>query len=305
MGEPQNTRVILLACGTFNPVTKGHLAMFERASAHLSSIGSLHVIGGLIAPSHDACGQSTLLSSHHRLTMCHLAVRTSKWIRVDPWACLQQNSQSPRAVLEHHRTLLKQMSGCIFSDVGTPTDYQPGIIRQPSLPIQHSLSPSKPTPGKIMSKIGDDIGHVCCYRTRMQPFTFVDENANMGTVFRYEELDIRVMLLCGSDTLLSFCIPGLWAAPDVKVILGDFGVVCVPREGRDPNCIINASPLLSKYKHNIIVVGMDSDLETSFVSSTKSRRAVQCGDASVPRLLSQPVIDYILQQRLYMQSTSG
>ncbi|XP_061434836.1 nicotinamide/nicotinic acid mononucleotide adenylyltransferase 2-like isoform X2 [Lethenteron reissneri] len=323
MGERMAPHIILLTYGDFNPITKGHLGMFEAARAHLHASGDCTVIGGLIAPCHDSCNKHALLPSHHRLTMCHLAVRSSPWIRVDPWACLQDSAQSARSVLEHHRNLLKQMSGCIFCDVTSPVaaaaapaasarqgqgDAAPpqgsvGHQPAPRGPSPPSLPAGKPTPGTILNNLGGNLTVMCCSRPETDAFSFIDENANMGNVLRYEEIDMRVKLLCGSDLLESFCIPNLWSEKDLKSILGDFGLVCVPREGHDPSRIIAQSPLLSKYRHNIITVTTGKSTATSAISSTESRLALARGDADVSRLLSQAVIDYILQNRLYIAET--
>ncbi|KAB1263679.1 Nicotinamide/nicotinic acid mononucleotide adenylyltransferase 2, partial [Camelus dromedarius] len=60
-----------------------------------------------------------------------------------------------------------------------------------------------------LGKGGANLSQICCVRPPVEHFTFVDENANLGTVMRYE-IELRILLLCGSDLLESFCIPGLW-----------------------------------------------------------------------------------------------
>ncbi|KAG2461580.1 NCF2 factor, partial [Polypterus senegalus] len=90
----------------------------------------------------------------------------------------------------------------------------------------------------------------------------------------------------------------------MEVIVGDFGIVVVPRDNTDTDRIINHSSVLRKYKDNIIVVKDDMNHPMSIVSSTKSRLALQHGDGHVVDYLSQPVIDYILQSQLYI-NTSG
>uniref|UniRef100_A0A3B4WLM0 Nicotinamide/nicotinic acid mononucleotide adenylyltransferase 2 n=1 Tax=Seriola lalandi dorsalis TaxID=1841481 RepID=A0A3B4WLM0_SERLL len=130
-----------------------------------------------------------------------------------------------------------------------------------------------------------------------------DENANLGTAMRYEEIELRILLLCGSDLLESFCIPGLWKDSDMEVIVGDFGIVVVPRDGADTERIMNHSSILRKYKDNIVVVKDVMNHPLAIVSSTKSRLALQHGDGHVVDYLSQPVIDYILQSQLYINAS--
>uniref|UniRef100_A0A3B4WJR1 Nicotinamide/nicotinic acid mononucleotide adenylyltransferase 2 n=1 Tax=Seriola lalandi dorsalis TaxID=1841481 RepID=A0A3B4WJR1_SERLL len=129
------------------------------------------------------------------------------------------------------------------------------------------------------------------------------ENANLGTAMRYEEIELRILLLCGSDLLESFCIPGLWKDSDMEVIVGDFGIVVVPRDGADTERIMNHSSILRKYKDNIVVVKDVMNHPLAIVSSTKSRLALQHGDGHVVDYLSQPVIDYILQSQLYINAS--
>uniref|UniRef100_A0A8C9P6N2 Nicotinamide/nicotinic acid mononucleotide adenylyltransferase 2 n=1 Tax=Spermophilus dauricus TaxID=99837 RepID=A0A8C9P6N2_SPEDA len=80
MTETTKTHVILLACGSFNPITKGHIQMFERARDYLHKTGRFIVIGGIVSPVHDSYGKQGLVSSRHRLIMCQLAVQNSDWI---------------------------------------------------------------------------------------------------------------------------------------------------------------------------------------------------------------------------------
>ncbi|XP_020919463.1 nicotinamide/nicotinic acid mononucleotide adenylyltransferase 2 isoform X1 [Sus scrofa] len=306
MTETTKTHVILLACGSFNPITKGHIQMFERARDYLHKTGRFIVIGGIVSPVHDSYGKQGLVSSRHRLIMCQLAVQNSDWIRVDPWECYQDTWQTTCSVLEHHRDLMKRVTGCILSNVNTPS--MTPVIGQPqnetSQPIyQNSNVPTKPTAAKILGKVGESLSRICCVRPPVERFTFVDENANLGTVMRYEEIELRILLLCGSDLLESFCIPGLWNEADMEVIVGDFGIVVVPRDAADTDRIMNHSSILRKYKNNILVVKDDINHPMSVVSSTKSRLALQHGDGHVVDYLSQPVIDYILKSQLYINAS--
>ncbi|XP_063121875.1 nicotinamide/nicotinic acid mononucleotide adenylyltransferase 3 isoform X7 [Rattus norvegicus] len=77
--------VVLLACGSFNPITNMHLRLFEVARDHLHQTGKYQVIEGIISPVNDSYGKKDLVASHHRVAMARLALQTSDWIRVDPW----------------------------------------------------------------------------------------------------------------------------------------------------------------------------------------------------------------------------
>ncbi|GAB0192723.1 nicotinamide/nicotinic acid mononucleotide adenylyltransferase 2 [Grus japonensis] len=327
MTETTKTHVILLACGSFNPITKGHIQMFERARDYLHKTGRFIVIGGIVSPVHDSYGKTGLVSSRHRLTMCQLAVQSSDWIRVDPWECYQDTWQTTCSVLEHHRDLMKRVTGCILSNVNTPSITP--VIGQPQNESSQTIYQNnnnvsnKPTAAKILGKVGESLSRICCVRPPMERFTFVDENANLGTVMRYEEIELRILLLCGSDLLESFCIPGLWNEADMEVIVGEFGIVVVPRDGADPDRIMNHSSILRKYKNNILVVKDDLNHPMSVVSSTKSRWVMQghscsragrevspaspstCGDTKVPPNLALTPFPLPRTPRLALQHGDG
>ncbi|KAL6201600.1 hypothetical protein ACLB2K_025313 [Fragaria x ananassa] len=44
---------------------------------------------------------------------------------------------------------------------------------------------------------------------------------------------LKCMLVCGSDLLHSFSIPGVWIPDQIRGICRDYGVVCIRREGQD------------------------------------------------------------------------
>ncbi|CAB1317554.1 unnamed protein product [Coregonus sp. 'balchen'] len=258
MTDNTKTHVILLSCGSFNPITKGHIHMFEKAREYLHKTGKFIVIGGIISPVHDSYGK-------------------------------------PR------------VTGCILSNVNTPSTTpvigQPQNETQTGIYQNHNTMNNKPIAIKLWGKMSESLGKICCVRPNIDRFTFVDENANLGTAMRYEEIELRILLLCGSDLLESFCIPGLWKDSDMEVIVGDFGIVVVPRDGVDTERIMNHSSVLRKNKDNITVVKHDANHPMSIVSSTKSRLALQHGDGHVVDYLNQTVIDYILQSQLYINAS--
>lgn len=96
-------KVVLLACGSFNPPTNMHLRMFEIARDYLHRMGNHVVVGGLISPVHDAYGKTELVSSTHRLAMVKLAIQSSDWIRVSDWECKQETWSRTRKTLQYHQ----------------------------------------------------------------------------------------------------------------------------------------------------------------------------------------------------------
>ncbi|XP_013962196.1 nicotinamide/nicotinic acid mononucleotide adenylyltransferase 3 isoform X6 [Canis lupus baileyi] len=98
--------VVLLACGSFNPITNMHLRLFEVARDHLHQTGLYQVIGGIISPVNDNYRKKDLVSAHHRVAMARLALQTSDWVRVDPWESEQVQWMETVKVLRHHHSEL-------------------------------------------------------------------------------------------------------------------------------------------------------------------------------------------------------
>ncbi|KAL0321555.1 UNVERIFIED_CONTAM: Nicotinamide/nicotinic acid mononucleotide adenylyltransferase [Sesamum calycinum] len=106
---------------------------------------------------------------------------------------------------------------------------------------------------------------------------------------------LKVMLVCGSDLLESFSIPGFWIREQVKTICRDFGLICIRRGGQDVESIISKDDILNEYKNDIIVV---DEVVPNGISSTGLRDCMSRG-LSVKYLTADEVIDYIKQNGLY------
>jgi len=221
------TPVVLLACGSFSPITNMHLRLFEDVRSNLQSrYPEFEVIGGYLSPVTDAYKKKGLASATHRLNMCKLAVESSDWIMVDDWECSQSEYQRTVLVLNYFERRLNQL-------VKTPH--------------------GKP---------------------------------------------IRVMLICGSDLLASFNSPGVWSDEDLHEILGKYGVVCLKREGSDPNTIIMENDILYKHQNNILLV---PQWIPNDVSSTRIRLLISRG-LSIRYLTPDPVVKYIEEHNLWKSS---
>ncbi|KAF3341117.1 nicotinamide mononucleotide adenylyltransferase isoform X1 [Carex littledalei] len=106
---------------------------------------------------------------------------------------------------------------------------------------------------------------------------------------------LKVMLLCGSDLLESFVIPGVWIADQVRSICKDFGVVSICREGKDIDKVICNNEILSENKNNIISV---DEIVPNQISSTRVRDCIRKG-LSIKYLIPDEVIEYIKDTQLY------
>lgn len=90
---------MLVACGSFSPITYLHLRLFEMARDALHDGDVYQVVGGYLSPVSDDYKKAGLLSSSHRLEMCRRAVADSDWIGVDEWECRQSCYQRTVHVL--------------------------------------------------------------------------------------------------------------------------------------------------------------------------------------------------------------
>lgn len=93
---------IIVACGAFNPITYGHLRMFEMAKDKLKSLG-FHVQCGILSPVSDHYWKKGLLSSVHRVNMCKNSIKDSNWIICDDWESKQDKFIPTVDVLQHFK----------------------------------------------------------------------------------------------------------------------------------------------------------------------------------------------------------
>jgi len=91
--------VILLSCGSFNPVTYGHLRLFEVAADSLCDQG-LEVLGFYFSPVSDHYKKKGLLPSRIRLDMLKLSVQNTE-IMIDEWEMNQADWTPTVHVIEH------------------------------------------------------------------------------------------------------------------------------------------------------------------------------------------------------------
>ncbi|XP_078431679.1 nicotinate/nicotinamide mononucleotide adenyltransferase isoform X2 [Wolffia australiana] len=116
-------------------------------------------------------------------------------------------------------------------------------------------------------------------------------------IARMSEGSLKVMLLCGSDLLESFTIPGVWIPDQVEIICRDFGIVCIRREDKDTDELINRDEILNRHKSNIFLV---DDLVPNKISSSKIRECISRG-LSAKYLTADEIISYIKEKELYLR----
>ena len=107
-----------------------------------------------------------------------------------------------------------------------------------------------------------------------------------------------VKLLCGVDLLQSMLVPNLWSNEHIDIILGEIGLVVLPRPGFLLDELIDSNDILSKHKSNMILIQDNSLIAASTVSSTLIRKLVATNQ-SVRYLTEDKVIAYIKENKLY------
>lgn len=66
MDDPDKTPLLLVACGSFSPITYLHLRMFEMAADYVRFSTDFELLGGYLSPVSDAYRKAGLASAEHR-----------------------------------------------------------------------------------------------------------------------------------------------------------------------------------------------------------------------------------------------
>lgn len=66
MSDSSKTPLLLVACGSFSPITYLHLRMFEMAADYVRFNTDFEIIGGYLSPVSDAYKKAGLASAEHR-----------------------------------------------------------------------------------------------------------------------------------------------------------------------------------------------------------------------------------------------
>ncbi|RVW50189.1 Nicotinamide/nicotinic acid mononucleotide adenylyltransferase [Vitis vinifera] len=261
--------VALVATGSFNPPTNMHLRMFELARDALRSEGYC-VIGGYMSPVNDAYKKR-----YSQLNSLILACAAVGLISAE------------------HRIQMCDLA-CKSSEF---IMVDPWEANQST--FQRTLT--------VLSRIKCSLCENGLIPRVRNDLSLADQNLDVDTtrggsalnLLLLIEESLKVMLVCGSDLLESFGIPGFWITEQVTAICRDYGVVCIRREGQDVEKIISDNNILNENKGNIIVV---DDLVPNQISSTRVRECIS-RQLSVKYLMEDRVIDYIKRHQLYSNSS--
>ncbi|KAI8074608.1 hypothetical protein BC940DRAFT_329154 [Gongronella butleri] len=117
MKDDTKIPLVIVACGSFSPITYLHLRMFEMAKDHFQERNEYELLAGYFSPVSDAYMKDGLAPAKHRVKMCQLAVdSTSNWLMVDSWESRQDSYQRTAIVLDHFDQELNHHGGILTSD---------------------------------------------------------------------------------------------------------------------------------------------------------------------------------------------
>lgn len=66
MTDPEKTPLLLVACGSFSPITYLHLRMFEMAADYVKFSTEFELLGGYLSPVSDSYRKAGLASAEDR-----------------------------------------------------------------------------------------------------------------------------------------------------------------------------------------------------------------------------------------------
>ncbi|KAL6078148.1 Nicotinamide/nicotinic acid mononucleotide adenylyltransferase 1 [Balamuthia mandrillaris] len=108
-------KLVLITTGTYSPVHRMHLHVFEAAKKLLEEKHGFQVVAGFVSPSHDEYVWQKLetdgITGYHREAMLQLATKDSDWISVSSWELNQPYFQSMyKATLALHGLLREEFA---------------------------------------------------------------------------------------------------------------------------------------------------------------------------------------------------
>ncbi|KAF2098200.1 Nucleotidylyl transferase [Rhizodiscina lignyota] len=118
LSSPTRIPLVLVACGSFSPITYLHMRLFEVARDWTKFNTDYEVVGCFLSPVGDKYVKAGLASAPHRLNMCELATRDSEMIDVDPWEAYMKEYQPTAIVLDHFDYEINEKIGGIETGEG-------------------------------------------------------------------------------------------------------------------------------------------------------------------------------------------
>ena len=90
MDDSSKTPLLLVACGSFSPITYLHLRMFEMAADYVRFSTDFEIVGGYLSPVSDAYKKAGLASAQHRLAfLCPYCERSNTYKSSTAFRCVK------------------------------------------------------------------------------------------------------------------------------------------------------------------------------------------------------------------------
>lgn len=177
MMSHQRIPLVLLACGSFNPITNQHMRLFELARDHMQGTGKYQVIGGLVSPVSDGYKKQGLVPAKHRIAMAKLALQNSSWVTVDDWESEQPDwTETVFTMRYHYGRILNEYKQRIEASGDAPDSPSPQLMLLCGADFVDSFS----VPGVWLEEHVEELvarfGLVCVSRGAMRPARAVHES---------------------------------------------------------------------------------------------------------------------------------
>nr|XP_020471800.1 nicotinamide/nicotinic acid mononucleotide adenylyltransferase 3 [Monopterus albus] len=179
--------LVLLACGSFNPITNQHMRLFELARDHMNGTGQYQVVGGIVSPVSDSYGKQGLVLAKHRIAMAKLALQSSSWITVDEWESQQPDWTETVVTLRHYYgRILKEHERS--TGMHNNSSGRAALLASPSPQLKLLCGADFLSTFKVPDLWRDDhveelvrrFGLVCISRGRLQPEQAVHESDTLS-----------------------------------------------------------------------------------------------------------------------------
>lgn len=214
--DPERKPLVLVACGSFSPITYLHLRMFEMASDYIRFNSDYELVGGYLSPVSDAYKKAGLASAHDRFVK-------NLYDFFFSFSCYHYQSKSTNTLL--HRIKMCQLA-----------------IERPAEELMvdswEAYSKEYVPTAKVLDHFDREINENC--------HGIEVKDSPCG-----ERRRAHIALLAGADLIQTMSTPGVWSDEDLGHILGRYGTFIIERAGTD---IDEALASLQKYQGNIFVI---------------------------------------------------
>jgi Cytidylyltransferase-like len=105
MDDPSKTPLLLVACGSFSPITFLHLRMFIMAGDYIKFSTDFEIVGGYLSPVSDAYKKAGLASAEHRCVASRFELLILKVMLTSLQGCNVPTCNRPRLQLAYGRHL--------------------------------------------------------------------------------------------------------------------------------------------------------------------------------------------------------